>query len=126
MEGYYGNRLHHNLWRVTMATGCTIIYGGLLWRQALPGIYTHLQTGHFHVPRSQLSCRYDSRSKHCNKTHKDITRMLLLIPYKIFKIRNINKYFFLRIRMRTNNFILNMISPILHDIVISIKREIYR
>lgn len=28
---------------------------------------THLQTGQRHVPLSQLSCRYDSRSKHCRE-----------------------------------------------------------
>jgi hypothetical protein len=26
---------------------------------------TYLHTGHLQVPRSQLSCKYDSRSKHC-------------------------------------------------------------
>jgi len=25
-----------------------------------------LHTGHLHVPLSQFSCRYDSKSKHCN------------------------------------------------------------
>lgn len=25
---------------------------------------THLHTGHRHVPRSQFSCKYDSKSKH--------------------------------------------------------------
>ncbi len=30
---------------------------------------TYLHTGHRHVPRSQFSCRYDSRSKHCKYTN---------------------------------------------------------
>ncbi len=32
-------------------------------------LFTYLHTGHLHVPLSQLSCRYDSRSKHCGEKH---------------------------------------------------------
>lgn len=31
---------------------------------------TYLQTGHRHVPRSQFSCKYDSKSKHCENKEK--------------------------------------------------------
>lgn len=31
--------------------------------------FTYLHTGHLHVPLSQLSCKYDSRSKHCREQH---------------------------------------------------------